>query len=1104
MKRVLRYVKGTTDLGLHYSSSKDAKLKAYSDSDWAESVDDMKSTTGYVFLLGSNVFSWCSKKQTVVAQSTAEAEYLAAASTVNQVVWFKKIMLDVKMEQEEPMELFCDNQSTIAMIKNPIDHGRTKHFKIRFHVIREAESEGEVQVLFYSSEMQLADLFTKPLPKNSMNQLQRDEYVCIDTDDDEEEEEEEDVGTCGNGGKERAKARKEDEREGVADHTFGKSYISSSDDDVEVGEEGRSKDGDGNYDPDDVEVLAVSSDDDEEGRRMVEPDGSEAHFVLNRIKTIGGVQGAYRHKFPGRIITATAHNRPRSTMDNERMWGNKRGSKENPETDEEDDDLVFVGERDFSHKARIQVNEKKDLPESSRGADKRRKLPRDLEDDDVAKILADSLLGKAAIPTMEEEEQPKKPVIQRQLPFWVQETKPPEKTTEEKEIEALWAEFYFVLYGIGKDDDSDTKQAKVNNSEPGQTRSSLCRQGNHELTLDEEIGVICKHCLYVHVEIKYYVPPFEEDPSLFPPGTVWNIIPGIGKGMHDHQREGFEFLWKNLAGGIYVDYSYTGSVCIISHAPGTGKTRLTIAFLQTYMKLYPTCRPVIVAPSGMLLSWEGEFQKWNFDIPFHNLNKPGITGKENKAALKLFSQVRGGNRHTCQHSIRMVKLYSWRNDSSVLGLSYKLFEELVGEGKKKKQKFGSGSEDVQVARVLLENSGLLILDEGHTPRNDNSLIWKALSKFRTRKRVILSGTPFQNNFEELFNTLSLANPNFAEMISSKQSGEQSSKRTRKRDEGREHWGSLTSPIGKFDDDRQRNEKLEKVRQIISRFVHVHRGDILQKRLPGLRDSVVILQPDHFQKTLLDLIPETPNNSFWGEAMRTAVDLINLSPSTALDGDVPDRVWSGKNVSYKHLKSFDKDRPHFEWDKLKELELSPEAGVKTKFVLELMRFSDARIEKVLVFSQLLAHLELIIKQLNWRFKWRKGTEVLYMDGQLEAANRQALIKNFNDPRSESKLLLASTRACSEGINLVGASRVVLLDVVWNPSVERQAISRAYRLGQEKIVYEKYCRQVGKERLSELVFYSSEQPGQQLPDTSAEDEILENRKDVILEEMLEVNV
>ncbi|TKY66267.1 SNF2 domain-containing protein CLASSY 3 [Spatholobus suberectus] len=149
-------------------------------------------------------------------------------------------------------------------------------------------------------------------------------------------------------------------------------------------------------------------------------------------------------------------------------------------------------------------------------------------------------------------------------------------------------------------------------------------------------------------------------------------------------------------------------------------------------------------------------------------------------------------------------------------------------------------------------------------------------------------------------------------------------------------------------------------------------------------------------------------------------------------------------------------------------------------MEFIRLCDAVNEKVLVFSQFIDTLCLIKDQLESAFNWSEGTEVLYMYGRLDQKQKQSLIHSFNDANSPAKVLLASIKASSEGINLIGASRVVLLDVVWNPSVERQAICRAYRLGQTRVVYTyhllaqgtpectKYCKQEKKNRLSELVF------------------------------------
>ena len=97
----------------------------YSDRDWAGSVDDMKSTSGYAFTLGSGMFSWNSKKQEVVAQSSAEAEYIAAAGATNQALWLRKILSDLEQNDIEATVIKVDNKSAISMAKNPVQHGRS-------------------------------------------------------------------------------------------------------------------------------------------------------------------------------------------------------------------------------------------------------------------------------------------------------------------------------------------------------------------------------------------------------------------------------------------------------------------------------------------------------------------------------------------------------------------------------------------------------------------------------------------------------------------------------------------------------------------------------------------------------------------------------------------------------------------------------------------------------------------------------------------------------------------------------------------------------------------------------------------------------------------
>lgn len=560
--------------------------------------------------------------------------------------------------------------------------------------------------------------------------------------------------------------------------------------------------------------------------------------------------------------------------------------------------------------------------------------------------------------------------------------------------------------------------------------------------------------------------------SQYDKGTVWDLVPGVKNSMYPHQREGFEFIWKKIAGGTYIDklekrLPTGGSGCIISHAPGTGKSRLTIVFLQSFMKMYPDSRPLIIAPRCMLLTWEEEFKKWNVDFPFHNLNNNECSGQEHKVASQISKNSGNGKNSLCT---RLLKLVSWKKEPSVLGITYRLFESLAGEEGKRK-KTVNNQEDENIKKMLLQVPSLVVLDEGHTPRNDQSLMWKALLNLKTKRSIILSGTPFQNNFDELYNTLCLVNPLLSFGISSIRSDEFSKKRGWKHNSAKGQWDVITSSV------RKSPQKLTELKAMVDPFVHVHKGTILQEKLFGLKDALVVLKPTKTQHTLLGKLSGTKSSIGIDHLM----SLVSVHPSL-----LPENP-SYSDQFYKALKIFEKDAG---------------AGIKTKFLMALLKLSEALEEKVLVFSQYIKPLEFIMQLLKTDFRWVEGRQCLYMDGQQDEKVRQNSINTFNDPKSEAKVLLASLKACSEGINLVGASRVVLLDVHWNPSVERQAISRAYRLGQKKVVYvyhlvtgsmegEKYVRQVEKSHLSELVFSSKNKDSSNptISSTVSVDKILE---------------
>ncbi|GJZ58218.1 putative ribonuclease H-like domain-containing protein [Tanacetum coccineum] len=160
VKRIFRYLKGKPKLGLWYPRESSFDLESYSDSDYAGANLDRKSTTGGCQFLGRRLITWQCKKQTIVATSTTEAEYVAAASCCGQVLWIQNQMLDYGFNFMNT-KIYIDNESTICIVKNPVYHSKTKHIAIRHHFIRDAYEKKLIQVLKIHTNDNVADLLTK-------------------------------------------------------------------------------------------------------------------------------------------------------------------------------------------------------------------------------------------------------------------------------------------------------------------------------------------------------------------------------------------------------------------------------------------------------------------------------------------------------------------------------------------------------------------------------------------------------------------------------------------------------------------------------------------------------------------------------------------------------------------------------------------------------------------------------------------------------------------------------------------------------------------------------------------------------------------------------
>ena len=166
-KRVLRYLKGSGDLKLHLGTgekqNQSIELIGYSDANWAGDIETRRSTSGYVFYVTGGAVSWGSKKQATVALSSTEAEYMALTEAAKEATWLRRLFDELGFQQKSTI-IHEDNQSCIALAKNPVHHARSKHIDIQHHFIRDKVNSEEIKLVYTPTEEMVADVMTKALP----------------------------------------------------------------------------------------------------------------------------------------------------------------------------------------------------------------------------------------------------------------------------------------------------------------------------------------------------------------------------------------------------------------------------------------------------------------------------------------------------------------------------------------------------------------------------------------------------------------------------------------------------------------------------------------------------------------------------------------------------------------------------------------------------------------------------------------------------------------------------------------------------------------------------------------------------------------------------
>jgi len=548
--------------------------------------------------------------------------------------------------------------------------------------------------------------------------------------------------------------------------------------------------------------------------------------------------------------------------------------------------------------------------------------------------------------------------------------------------------------------------------------------------------------------------------------NVWKLIPELRDKMHVHQKKAFKFLWQNIGGSLEptlmdAEFKRRGG-CVISHSPGSGKTFLIIAFLISYLKLFPGMKPLVLAPTTTLHTWHKEFIKWDISMPVYLIHGSSGPQKDYMQNSIVLPHSRTPNKDVNHILNCLDKIKKWQAHPAVLVMSYTSFLALMREG-------SEFTPRKYMAKALRERTGILILDEGHNPRSTKSRLRKELMKVQTDIRILLSGTLFQNNFCEYFNTLCLARPKFIYEVLKE--FDPNDRRKSKMEEKARHLlesqarklflDNIAKKIDSSNGD-ERKQGLNMLREITNGFVDIYENSSFDS-LPGLQMYSLLMNTADIQsEILLKLHTKMAECTGYPLELEHLITLGSIHP------------WLVKTASYA-------DR-FIALDQLQQLEkckLDLKVGSKVKFVMSLVLRVMER-EKVLIFCHNHAPVKLLVELFEMVFKWEKGREILLLNGEQDLFERGKVIDRFEEARGASKVLFASITACAEGISLTAASRVIFLDSEWNPSKTKQAIARAFRPGQQKMVYayqllatgtieeDKYRRTTWKEWVSSMIF------------------------------------
>ncbi|SCU90816.1 LADA_0F06568g1_1 [Lachancea dasiensis] len=452
--------------------------------------------------------------------------------------------------------------------------------------------------------------------------------------------------------------------------------------------------------------------------------------------------------------------------------------------------------------------------------------------------------------------------------------------------------------------------------------------------------------------------------------------------------------------------------CIMADEMGLGKTLQCIALLWTLLRQGPQGsktieKCIIVCPSSLVNNWANELVKW--------------LGRDTLPALPIDGKKSSLNNGTVAEAVRAWGNVQGRNVvKPVLIISYETLRR-------------------NVEHLKHANVGLLLADEGHRLKNADSLTFTSLNSIDCPRRVILSGTPIQNDLSEYFALLNFSNPGLLGT----------------RSEFRRNF-EIPILLGRDADAdpaeiAKGDERLQELSNIVSKFIIRRTNDILSKYLPCKYEHVIFVKLRPFQKELYERMmklrlshlskveegEEVENQPKKGEQPLKQIGILKKLCNHPDLLRLPDDIEGAADITPPdYVNSTLAKRGYSEvqtWH-------SGKFSILKRFLHKIHRESDDKIVLISNYTQTLDLIERMCRTSSY--------PVIRLDGTMNINKRQKLVDRFNNPEGQEFIFLLSSKAGGCGINLIGANRLILMDPDWNPAADQQALARVWRDGQKK--------------------------------------------------------